>query len=114
MLLAELAATSAAVAANRSRLAKIEAIASCLRKASGDEIEIAVSYLSGELRQRRPGVGWAALHDRPAPAAEPGLTLAEVDATFSRVERAVGAGSTAQKRQELGALFGRATEPEQR
>ena len=69
MLLADLVATSAAVASTRSRLAKVAALADCLRRAAPDEIPIVVSYLSGELRQRRTGVGWAALRDLPASAA---------------------------------------------
>ena len=69
MLLADLVATSAAVAATRSRLAKIAALADCLRRAEPGEVAIVVSYLSGELRQRRTGVGWAALRDLPPPAA---------------------------------------------
>ena len=66
VLLAELVTTSAAVAATRSRLAKVAALADCLRRAEPGEIAIVVSYLSGELRQRRSGVGWAALRDLPA------------------------------------------------
>ncbi len=66
MLLAALVATSAAVAATRSRLAKVAALAECLRMAAPGEVAIAVSYLSGELRQRRTGVGWASLRDAPA------------------------------------------------
>ena len=38
MLLAELVATSAAVAATRARNAKIDAIAACLRTAGPDEV----------------------------------------------------------------------------
>ena len=33
----------------------------CLRGAAADEIEIAVAYLSGEMRQGRIGVGYATL-----------------------------------------------------
>ena len=62
--------TSAAVTATRSRLAKVDAIAQCLSRAAPDEIPIVVSYLSGELRQRRTGVGWASLRDLPPPATE--------------------------------------------
>lgn len=114
MRLAELAETSATIAASSSRRAKVEEIASCLRRVEPAEVAIAVSYLSGELRQRRTGVGWAALRDLPAPAAEPSLALAAVDAAFARVEAASGAGSTGVRRAELARLLGRATEAEQR
>jgi DNA ligase 1 len=114
VLLADLAATSATVAATSSRLAKVDAIAGCLRRAAPEEVAIAVSYLSGELRQRRPGVGWAALRERPPPAPSPSLSVAEVDRAFARAEQAAGAGSQAARRAELAALFGRATAEEQR
>lgn len=114
VLLAELASTSESVASTRSRLAKVESLAGCLRRASPGEVAIAVSYLSGELRQRRTGVGWAALRELPDPADIPSLDVAEVDATFGRFERAGGTGSAGQRRTELARLFGLATAAEQR
>ena len=114
MLLAEIAATSADVAATSSRLAKIARLADCLADASVDEIGIAVSYLSGELPQGTVGVGWAALRELPHPAASPTLEVLEVDAAVSRVQGISGRGSQAARREELDALFGRATESEQR
>ncbi len=113
VLLADLVATSGAVASTRSRLAKVEAIAGCLRRAAPDEVAIAVSYLSGELRQRRTGVGWAALRELPEPASEPTLEVADVDRVFGRVEAASGKGSTGVRRVELASLFVRATAAEQ-
>ena len=47
----------------------------------------APAYLAGELRQRQTGVGYASLRDLPPPAAEPTLTVAEVDAAFARSPR---------------------------
>ena len=114
VLLAELVTTSAAVAATRSRLAKVAALADALRRAEPGEIAIVVSYLSGELRQRRSGVGWAALRDLPPPAAAPSLQVSEVDRAFARIELAGGPGSSAVRREELAALFARATAEEQR
>jgi DNA ligase-1 len=114
VLLADLVATSATVASTRSRLAKIAALAECLRRAAPDEIAIVVSYLSGELRQRRTGVGWAALRDLPAPAVAASLEVGEVDRAFASIEAASGAGSSAVRRDELAALFARATAEEQR
>jgi DNA ligase 1 len=114
VLLADLVATSAAVAATRSRLAKVAALAECLRRAAPGEIAIVTSYLSGELRQRRTGVGWASLRDLPAPAAEPSLEVTEVDGAFARIEGLSGAGSAGARREQLAALFARATAAEQR
>jgi len=113
MLLADLVATSDAVASTPSRLAKVEAISACLRRAGPAEIAVAVSYLSGELRQRRTGIGWASLRQLPGAARDQDLELTEVDQAFGRAERASGAGSVAVRREELMRLFSRATAAEQ-
>ena len=83
MQLLDVAAASAEVSASSSRLAKTTRIADLLRRASaGDDarlVAVAVSWLSGELPQRQIGVGWAALRTLPDPAAQPSLTVLEVD-----------------------------------
>src|SRR6266545_4007485 len=109
MLLSEIATTSETVAATPARLAKIESLAGCLARLQPAEIGIAVGFLSGELRQRQIGVGYAALRDRPPPAATPSLALTEVDAAFERIGRQAGPGSQAERRRLLAALLGRAT-----
>ncbi len=114
MLLADLARTSRDVAAAPARLRKVELLADALRRAGAAEVATAVSYLSGELRQRRTGVGWAALRDAPGPAGNPSLTVAEVDAAFDRVASLSGAGSANERRRLVSELFARATDDEQR
>ena len=114
MLLDEVAGTSAAVAASSARLAKVELLAACLRRLEPDEVHPAVAFLSGDLRQRQIGVGWAALRDAPDPASEPTLTVTEVDAAFERIGRLAGPGSQTERRRLVGELFGRATASEQR
>jgi DNA ligase-1 len=115
VLLDEIARTSADVAATSSRLAKVTRLAECLSHASPDEVPVAVAYLSGVLPQGTIGVGWAALRQLPdAAAAPPTLQLLEVDAAASRIAGISGPGSQAARRDELAALFGRATELEQR
>ena len=114
MLLDDLAQTSAAVAATRARLAKTRLLAECLRRATPDEIPIVVAYLSGELRQRRTGLGYAALRDLPPPAAQPTLEVSEVDAAFEQIAAESGAGSTTARRDRLRALLARSTPAEQR
>ena len=114
MLLQLIATTSADVAATSSRLAKVERIVECLRAASPEEVAVAVAYLSGELPQGTVGVGWAALRDLPAPADEPTLEVLEVNRAVSRLQSIAGRGSQAARREELAALYMRATEPEQR
>lgn len=113
MLLSRLVDTSAEVAATRSRLAKRKHLAACIALAEPDEIEVVVTYLSGELRQRRTGVGWASLSAMPAPAGDPSLTVTEVDAAFRAVAALGGSGSTALRTAGVEKLFGRATAAEQ-
>src|SRR5918996_5198950 len=113
MLLAEVARTSEAVAATRSRLAKIDALASCLRRLRPQEVPVAVAYLAGELPHAPIGVGWAAVRDRPAPARAPSLELLEVDAALREIGAATGPGSQARRREVLAGVLSRATEAEQ-
>ena len=114
MLFADLAATSAAVAATSSRTAKTALLADALRAASYDEVPVVVSYLSGELRQRRTGVGYRSLQDVPPPADAPTLSAADVDAAFERIAQCAGTGSRGERAQLLRELFARATGDEQR
>ncbi len=113
MLLQALVSTSAVVAATRSRLEKRDALAALLGAAAPADVEIVVSYLAGELRQRRTGIGWAALKVLPEPAAEPSLTIIEVDAELDRISRLAGPGSAAARTAAVHDLFGRATAAEQ-
>jgi DNA ligase 1 len=115
MLLADLVATSSRVAETRSRSEKTAALANLLRRLSRDEIDIAVAYLSGHLRQGRIGIGFAAVRDsRPAAAAlEPSLTLSEVDSIFEGIASTTGAGSTVARLEKLSGLLARATREEQ-
>ena len=114
MLLRRIAEASVDVASTSSRLAKVARLQECLDEAAPEEVAIAVSYLSGELPQGTVGVGWAALKDRVAPAADSTLELIEVDAIVSRLQEISGPGSKAARKAELDALFARATELEQR
>ncbi len=116
MLLSRLVTTSAEVAATRSRLAKRAALAGCIRDAAAEgppDVELTVTYLSGTLRQRRTGVGWASLSSLPEPAVEPALTVAEVDMAFDAVAALGGSGSAALRSQAVERLFARATADEQ-
>ena len=114
MLVRELADTSEAVAGTSARLGKVGLLADALSRATPEEAAVAVAFLSGELRQRQIGVGWAALREVPAPAGEPSLTVLEVDRRFAEIGATAGAGSQARRRDLLADLFGRATGAEQR
>ncbi|HLL61460.1 MAG TPA: ATP-dependent DNA ligase [Propionibacteriaceae bacterium] len=113
MLLSRLAATRTALAATRSRNAKRDLIAEVLRDASAADVHIVVAYLSGGLRQRRTGVGWRTLQHAPPPAAEPSLTVSEVDAAFAAMAELSGAGSSNARAEAVRDLFARATAEEQ-
>ena len=113
MLFADLASVSLAVGETRSRRRKAELLAQALRQLEPAEIEAGVAYLSGELRQRRAGVGWASLRDLPAPAGEAGLRVGDVDAALERIAGMSGPGSQAIRREAIAGLFGRATSAEQ-
>jgi DNA ligase-1 len=113
-LLAELVRASAEVAATPSRLAKIKTIAACLRALVPDEVEIALPWLSGDLRQGKLTLGYATLRSTmDAPAAEPILTVSDVDAAFERLKGLKGKGSAGRRAEQLKSLFSKATGPEQ-
>src|SRR5213593_2274721 len=115
MLLAELLAASERVAATRSRLAKIDALAQCLRRLEPSEIALGVAYLSGDTRQGRFGIGYATLKEARAAtrASSPRLTLAQVDEALASISQIKGEGSAAERQRLLAELFARATAPEQ-
>jgi len=113
MHLADLATTSAAVAATRSRLEKRALLAELLASAPTDEIDLVATFLSGTLRQRRTGVGWRGLSELPPPAAEPSLGLLEVDATLERIAVLSGPGSANARKQQVADLFSALTVEEQ-
>ena len=113
MLFAELAATSAAVAATRSRLAKRALLVELLRRTPEADVAIVSRYLGGELRQRRTGLGWRSLSSLPTPSAEPSLSVQDVDLAFERMASLAGAGSSTARGALVGELFSAATAQEQ-
>ncbi len=115
MELARLVDASATVAGNPSRTAKVAELARLLRLASSAgerEVLLVAAFLSGRVPQGRLGVGYRSLSDLPPPAVLPSLTLAEVDAAFTRLATARGAGSSALRREVLVGLFSAASAPE--
>ena len=111
--LADVAAASTAVAAVPARTAKIAALAELLGRAGPGDVATVVSWLSGELTQRQIGVGYALLREPPAAAADPSLTVGEVEARFTAIGALGGKGSTTARREALAELLGRATAEEQ-
>jgi DNA ligase-1 len=113
MLLEEVVAASADVAATSSRLKKVERLSALLARLQPEEVPVAVAYLSGALPHGSIGIGWASLREVPPPAADVGLELVEVEAILRRIGGLAGAGSQAARREALQDLFCRATESEQ-
>ena len=115
MKLAALAETSDAVAATRSRLAKVELLAACLRALDFDERETAVAWLAGTLPRGRLGLGPATVYDLRgvSPAADATLTISAARARLESVADIRGAGSANRRREILRSLFVEATAREQ-
>ncbi|MCZ2829050.1 ATP-dependent DNA ligase [Modestobacter sp. VKM Ac-2986] len=115
MLLAEVVAASAAVAATRSRTAKAGLIGELLRRAEPGEVGAVTAWLAGEPQQGRLGVGWRSLTATAhPPAPTPGLTAAAVDAALTELAGTSGSGSAARREATVGALMSAATADEQR
>jgi ATP-dependent DNA ligase I len=113
VLLSQLVATSRAVAATSARREKVDLLAAALRRLGPDEVPAGVAFLSGELRQRQIGVGWAALRDMPSGVDGPSdVTVAELDAAFAAIGACAGPGSVAERRRLLGAVMARTGEDE--
>jgi DNA ligase-1 len=114
MLLARLAQVSREVAATSARSRKTALLAQLFREAEAADAPVVIPYLAGRLPQGRLGVGWKVLGRPAAPAAEPTLTVREVDARLTELGKVAGPGSQAERARLVGELMGAATEEEQR
>ncbi len=113
-LLADVVATTEAVAATRARSTKVAALADLLGRLQGDELPVAVAWLSAAPRQGRIGVGWRTVAAVEAPpATEPSLTVLDLDGTLDELAGLGGSGSQRARADLLHALFARATADEQ-
>jgi DNA ligase-1 len=121
VLLSDVVEVSAGVTATSARNAKIAQIGALLARAEPGQVAVAVAVLSGELLQGQIGVGYATIGDlfraADAAGADDGgnaapLTLTEVNEAFAAIGAVTGPGSVALRRQQLAALFARATERE--
>ena len=114
MLYADLVDASTRVAGTSSRREKIAILAGVLGRPEGDEIEAAVWFLAGGVRQGRLGVGYAgAFSVEVSPAAVPGLTVADVDRAFGSIPGITGPGSQGARAAVLERLLEKATAAEQ-
>lgn len=109
VLLADVANTSSAVGATRSRKQKVELLSALLRKLEPRELRPAVGFLCGELRQGKLGIGYATLRKlRALPQTQTSrVTVIELDEIFQRLLELSGKGSAGRRDQLLQALFER-------
>jgi DNA ligase-1 len=113
VLFSDVVAASAVVAATRSRLAKVDALAGTLRAADPAEVPAVVGFLVGQPRQGRIGTGWRTLVKLGVtPADTPTLTVADVDGVLAALATTSGAGSSTAKATLLTGLLVRATRVE--
>ncbi|MFO0738338.1 MAG: ATP-dependent DNA ligase [Labilithrix sp.] len=111
--LAIVAGESAEVAKTGARSAKTKRLAEVLRAADLEDVSTIVAWLSGDLVQRRIGVGWAALATTPDAASEATLAVADVNRVFAEMAEASGPGSQLLRTAKLTEVMSRATEVEQ-
>ncbi|WP_295784438.1 ATP-dependent DNA ligase [uncultured Microbacterium sp.] len=110
MLFGDIETALATVTNTRSRLAKVDALATLLRGLESGEIEPVVGFLTAAPRQGRLGVGYKTLSSRAVGHVDtPTLTVAEVDDAFSRLIGIGGSGSAAQRSALLDDLAARST-----
>jgi DNA ligase-1 len=115
MRLADLVATSGAVAASPGRLDKIARLSALLTEVPPAELDIAIAFLGGAPRQGRLGIGESVLRAVRAtrPSAEPQLELSDVDAVFERIKTVAGGGVAEVRARLVADLLAQATGDEQ-
>ena len=112
-LLADVVAASHGLADTSSRSGKVAILSALLGRLDAGEIASAVGFLAGVPRQGRVGVGYRTIYGiERAPAPEPSLTINDLDRAVAAVQGTTGRGSAARRKEVLGELLGRATEPE--
>jgi DNA ligase-1 len=107
------AQASTEIATTSARSGKTKRLAEVLRAADLEDVPTIVAWLSGELLQRRIGVGWAALSSMPPAASTSSLTVEAVNRAFSEMAQASGPGSQTRRSALLLDLMSKSTEVEQ-
>ena len=112
-LLADVVTASRLVAETASRSRKVAVLADLLRGLDPAEVPVVAGLLSGAPRQGRVGVGYATVHGvEEPPAAEPTLTVGDLDAAITAIQATTGPGSGAARKRTLSELLRRSTEAE--
>ncbi len=105
--------TAARVAESSARNDKVAALAALLKASDPEEAPIIVGLLTGEVRQGKIGVGWAAIRDLDvSPSGETSLTVRNVDSAIDEIAAITGKGSRAARAERLSELMSAATAPE--
>ena len=113
MPFAAIVEASGQVASTRSRRSKIATISTLLRSLPSDDLAATISFLTGEPRQGKIGIGWATMQEIDvAPSAIPSLSVRDIDDELTLLQATTGGQSVAARRATLRALFARATEAE--
>jgi DNA ligase-1 len=114
MMLHELAAVSAALAATRSRSEKTRRLVHCLRSLAPDERETGVAWLAGVLPSGKLNLGPAAVYAaKTSPASAPTLTIGAAARELELLRAIAGKGAASGRAQALSNLFAAATALEQ-
>jgi DNA ligase-1 len=112
-LFADVVTASRLVSETSSRSRKIAILADLLRELEASEVPIAVAFLSGVPRQGRVGISYSTVYGlEPRPAAEPSVSIVDVDRAIAEIQAATGSGSARTRRDLLADLLGRATDEE--
>ncbi len=115
MKLSAIVEASQRVAATPKRSEKVAILAELLKQAEPGEVLAVVGLLIGMPRQGRIGIGWATLANAEInPAANPALTIADVDSALTRLGATMGVGSQRVRAEHVTRLFTAATAEEQR
>src|SRR6266540_7092310 len=105
-ILADVVAASNEVAATSARSRKIAILAELLSRLEPSDVPVAVGFLSGVPRQGRVGIGYSTIYGiESAPAAEPSLTVDDLDRAITAIQLATGSGSVAARKELLGDLL---------
>lgn len=99
MVLKDIVEISKSVSLTARKREKISLLASLLRRAEGEEIALAVRYLSGQIPQSRLGIGWATVQEALKDLSDEHrpLGLIDVNRWFDRISRERGPGSSGRK-----------------
>jgi DNA ligase 1 len=112
-LFADVVTASREIASTSARSRKVAILAELLRRLEPGEVPVAVGFLAGLPRQGRIGAGYATVYGVEAePAAEPSLTVEQLDRAMTELGGLSGSGSGTRRRQILSELLGRATAEE--